>query len=129
MRFQSHLPVFLSSRSSSRPPYYPRESDYPPQHEREVPRVEHHDSKCTNICSRRGKAGSEWRYLCQKELKALLEEAESAASHRADFSFTLKCSSELPPASMKYWTDWFSCVYRPLFLNWTADHLIPEFSK
>ncbi|XP_053178286.1 MARVEL domain-containing protein 3-like [Scomber japonicus] len=41
-------------RSSSRPPYYPRESDYPPQHEREVPRVEHHDSKCTNICSRRG---------------------------------------------------------------------------
>ncbi|CAK6964503.1 MARVEL domain-containing protein 3-like [Scomber scombrus] len=41
-------------RSSSRPPYYPRESDHPPQHEREVPRVEHHDSKCTNICSRRG---------------------------------------------------------------------------
>ncbi|CAK6964505.1 MARVEL domain-containing protein 3-like [Scomber scombrus] len=41
-------------RSSSRPSYYPRESDHLPQHEWEVPRVEQHDSKCTNICSRRG---------------------------------------------------------------------------
>ncbi|KAM8744965.1 MARVEL domain-containing protein 3 isoform 1-T6 [Acanthopagrus schlegelii] len=41
-------------RSSSRPPYYPREADSPPKHVREVPRVEHHESKCTNICSRRG---------------------------------------------------------------------------
>ncbi|XP_073333379.1 MARVEL domain-containing protein 3 [Pagrus major] len=43
-----------SHRSSSRPPYYPREADSPPKHVREVPRVEHHESKCTNICSRRG---------------------------------------------------------------------------
>ncbi|KAK5869490.1 hypothetical protein PBY51_024199 [Eleginops maclovinus] len=43
-------------RSSSRPPYYPREVDSPPKHvrEREVPRVEHHESKCSHICSRRG---------------------------------------------------------------------------
>ncbi|XP_008282288.1 MARVEL domain-containing protein 3 [Stegastes partitus] len=41
-------------RSSSRPPYYPEEADYPPKHVREVPRVEHHESKCTNVCSRRG---------------------------------------------------------------------------
>ncbi|XP_029285124.1 MARVEL domain-containing protein 3 isoform X1 [Cottoperca gobio] len=43
-------------RSSSRPPYYPREADSPPKHvrEREVPRVEHNESKCTHICSRRG---------------------------------------------------------------------------
>ncbi|KAM9357647.1 MARVEL domain-containing protein 3 isoform 1-T2 [Symphorus nematophorus] len=41
-------------RSSSRPPYYPRDADSPPTHVREVPRVEHHESKCTNICSRRG---------------------------------------------------------------------------
>ncbi|XP_042369425.1 MARVEL domain-containing protein 3 [Plectropomus leopardus] len=41
-------------RSSSRPPYYPREADSPPKHAREVPRVEHHESKCTHICSRRG---------------------------------------------------------------------------
>ncbi|XP_034530939.1 MARVEL domain-containing protein 3 [Notolabrus celidotus] len=42
-------------RSSSRPPYYPRENDAPPKHHaRDVPRVEHHDSKCTNVCSRRG---------------------------------------------------------------------------
>ncbi|XP_070765352.1 MARVEL domain-containing protein 3 [Enoplosus armatus] len=40
--------------SSSRPPYYPREADSPPKHVREVPRVEHHESKCTHICSRRG---------------------------------------------------------------------------
>ncbi|XP_031588419.1 MARVEL domain-containing protein 3 [Oreochromis aureus] len=39
-------------RSSSSPPYYPREDDS--HHVREVPRVEHSDSKCTNICSRRG---------------------------------------------------------------------------
>ncbi|XP_018526354.1 MARVEL domain-containing protein 3 [Lates calcarifer] len=41
-------------RSSSQPPYYPREADPAPKRAREVPRVEHHDSKCTNICSRRG---------------------------------------------------------------------------
>lgn len=40
--------------SSSRPSYYPREADPPPRHLRDVPRVEQHDSKCTNICSRRG---------------------------------------------------------------------------
>ncbi|XP_074492399.1 MARVEL domain-containing protein 3 [Sebastes fasciatus] len=40
--------------SSSRPPYYPREADSPPKHVREVPRVEHEGSTCTNICSRRG---------------------------------------------------------------------------
>ncbi|XP_039984913.1 MARVEL domain-containing protein 3 [Xiphias gladius] len=39
---------------SSRPPYYPRDADPPPKHVREVPRVERHDSSCTNICSRRG---------------------------------------------------------------------------
>ncbi|XP_068175370.1 MARVEL domain-containing protein 3 [Antennarius striatus] len=41
-------------RSSSRPPYYPREADPPPKPHRDVPRVEHHQSTCTNICSRRG---------------------------------------------------------------------------
>ncbi|KAK9519733.1 hypothetical protein VZT92_022442 [Zoarces viviparus] len=41
-------------RSSSRPPYYPSEVDSPPRHAREAPRVEHHESKCTHICSRRG---------------------------------------------------------------------------
>ncbi|XP_070816781.1 MARVEL domain-containing protein 3 [Chaetodon trifascialis] len=41
-------------RSSSRPPYYPREADPPPKHVREAPRVEHHESKCTHMCSRRG---------------------------------------------------------------------------
>ncbi|XP_033936399.1 MARVEL domain-containing protein 3 [Pseudochaenichthys georgianus] len=42
--------------SSSRPPYYPRETDPPPNHvrEREAPREEHHESKCSLICSRRG---------------------------------------------------------------------------
>ncbi|XP_034003664.1 MARVEL domain-containing protein 3 [Trematomus bernacchii] len=42
--------------SSSRPPYYPRETDPPPKHvrEREAPREEHHESKCSHICSRRG---------------------------------------------------------------------------
>ncbi|XP_040896142.1 MARVEL domain-containing protein 3 [Toxotes jaculatrix] len=43
-----------SDRSSSQPPYYPREGDHPPKHVREVPRVEHHGSSCTHICSRRG---------------------------------------------------------------------------
>ncbi|XP_029906384.1 MARVEL domain-containing protein 3 [Myripristis murdjan] len=42
-----------SDRPSSRPPYYPRDTP-PPKHVRDVPRVEHHDSKCTHICSRRG---------------------------------------------------------------------------
>ncbi|XP_028299695.1 MARVEL domain-containing protein 3 [Gouania willdenowi] len=44
-------------RSSSRPPYYPREDEAPPKHvreQRDFPRVEHSDSKCTHICSRRG---------------------------------------------------------------------------
>ncbi|KAM6938177.1 MARVEL domain-containing protein 3 isoform 1-T3 [Lycodopsis pacificus] len=41
-------------RSSSRPPYYPSEADSPPRHAREAPQVEHHESKCTHICSRRG---------------------------------------------------------------------------
>ncbi|CAB1430146.1 unnamed protein product [Pleuronectes platessa] len=41
-------------RASSRPPYLPREEDAPPKRVREPPRVERHDSKCTNICSRRG---------------------------------------------------------------------------
>ncbi|XP_035510039.1 MARVEL domain-containing protein 3 [Morone saxatilis] len=41
-------------RSSSRPPYYPREADSPPRHVRETPRVEHQESKCSNVCSRRG---------------------------------------------------------------------------
>ncbi|KAM9364043.1 MARVEL domain-containing protein 3 [Pholidichthys leucotaenia] len=41
-------------RSSSRPPYYSREADPPPKHVREDPEVEHRDSKCTHICSRRG---------------------------------------------------------------------------
>ncbi|AWP10480.1 putative MARVEL domain-containing protein 3-like [Scophthalmus maximus] len=44
-----------SSSPSSRPPYYPREVDSPPQRVRDVPpRAEQHDSKCTHICSRRG---------------------------------------------------------------------------
>ncbi|XP_041646375.1 MARVEL domain-containing protein 3 [Cheilinus undulatus] len=46
-----------ADRTSSRPPYYPRESDSPSKHHRDVrdvPRVEHHESKCTSICSRRG---------------------------------------------------------------------------
>ncbi|XP_030584269.1 MARVEL domain-containing protein 3 [Archocentrus centrarchus] len=38
-----------SDRSSSRPPSYSRES-----HVRQVPRVEHRNSKWTHICSRRG---------------------------------------------------------------------------
>ncbi|KAM3619719.1 uncharacterized protein V6R79_012519 [Siganus canaliculatus] len=42
-------------RSSSRPPYYPRESDPPPRHVREhAPHVEHRGSTCTHICSKRG---------------------------------------------------------------------------
>ncbi|CAN9500762.1 unnamed protein product [Ophioblennius macclurei] len=41
-------------RSSSRPPYYPREANPPPKHHRDAPRVEHQESKCTHMCSRRG---------------------------------------------------------------------------
>ncbi|KAM9849015.1 MARVEL domain-containing protein 3 [Aulostomus maculatus] len=44
-------------RNSSRPPYYPRDPDHhPPKHVREVrtEHREHHDSKCTHMCSRRG---------------------------------------------------------------------------
>lgn len=42
-------------RSSSQPPYYPREAA-PSRNGRDVPRVEHResDSKCTHMCSRRG---------------------------------------------------------------------------
>ncbi|XP_038147492.1 MARVEL domain-containing protein 3 [Cyprinodon tularosa] len=40
--------------TSTRPSYYPREEDPPPKHHRDNPRVEHRDSKCNNICSRRG---------------------------------------------------------------------------
>ncbi|XP_037325306.2 uncharacterized protein si:ch211-191a24.4 isoform X1 [Pungitius pungitius] len=42
------------SRSSSRPPYHPSEARPPPSRAREAPRVEHNESKCTHICSRRG---------------------------------------------------------------------------
>ncbi|XP_039902190.1 MARVEL domain-containing protein 3 [Simochromis diagramma] len=41
-----------SNRSSSSPPYYPREADSHPSHARE--RVNHSDSKWNYICSRRG---------------------------------------------------------------------------
>ncbi|KAM9795774.1 MARVEL domain-containing protein 3 isoform X1 [Syngnathus typhle] len=42
--------------SSSRPPYYDRDPDRRPahSHERDGPRVERNDSKCTHMCSRRG---------------------------------------------------------------------------
>ncbi|KAM4628927.1 MARVEL domain-containing protein 3 isoform 1-T2 [Polymixia lowei] len=43
-----------SDRSSSRPPYYPGDTTPLPKHVRDVPREEHHDSKCTHMCSRRG---------------------------------------------------------------------------
>ncbi|XP_047442549.1 uncharacterized protein si:ch211-191a24.4 [Mugil cephalus] len=43
-----------TDRTSSRPPYYPRESDSSHRHSRDAPRAERHDSKCTHICSRRG---------------------------------------------------------------------------
>uniref|UniRef100_A0A3Q2P0Z7 Si:ch211-191a24.4 n=1 Tax=Fundulus heteroclitus TaxID=8078 RepID=A0A3Q2P0Z7_FUNHE len=42
----------LPDSSSSRPPYQPRHADPPPS--RDTPRVRHEDSKCNNICSRRG---------------------------------------------------------------------------
>ncbi|XP_072295418.1 MARVEL domain-containing protein 3 [Eucyclogobius newberryi] len=43
-------------RSSSQPPYYPREAAHSSNNGRDVPRVEHResDSKCTHMCSRRG---------------------------------------------------------------------------
>ncbi|XP_020793798.1 MARVEL domain-containing protein 3 isoform X2 [Boleophthalmus pectinirostris] len=43
-------------RSSSQPPYYPREDSRSSKNGRDVPRVEHResDSKCTHMCSRRG---------------------------------------------------------------------------
>lgn len=43
-------------RSSSQPPYYPREPAPSSRNGRDVPRVEHResDSKCTHMCSRRG---------------------------------------------------------------------------
>lgn len=43
-------------RSSSQPPYYPREAAHSSRNGRDVPRVEHResDSKCTHMCSRRG---------------------------------------------------------------------------
>ncbi|XP_041862661.1 MARVEL domain-containing protein 3 isoform X2 [Melanotaenia boesemani] len=40
--------------SSSHPPYYPRDADPSSRYARDVPRMEHHDSKCANVCSRRG---------------------------------------------------------------------------
>ncbi|CAM9137188.1 unnamed protein product [Lampetra planeri] len=40
-------------RTSSRPPYYPREDYHHPHNQPDV-RADHHDSKCTNVCSRRG---------------------------------------------------------------------------
>ncbi|XP_026178791.1 MARVEL domain-containing protein 3 [Mastacembelus armatus] len=43
-----------SARSSSQTTYYSREVNSPPRRARDVPRVEHSDSKCTHICSRRG---------------------------------------------------------------------------
>lgn len=63
------LPVFLCSRSSSRPPYYPREAESPHRHVRDVPRVERHDSKCLHICSRRGESGP------QRKTQFLMEAA------------------------------------------------------
>ncbi|XP_035990153.1 MARVEL domain-containing protein 3 [Fundulus heteroclitus] len=42
----------LPDSSSSRPPYKPRHADPPPS--RDTTRVRHEDSKCNNICSRRG---------------------------------------------------------------------------
>lgn len=43
-------------RSSSQPPYYPKEEAHSSRNGRDVPRVEHResDSKCTHMCSRRG---------------------------------------------------------------------------
>ncbi|XP_029989096.1 MARVEL domain-containing protein 3 [Sphaeramia orbicularis] len=41
-------------RSSSRPPYYPREAGPPPRDARDAHPVEHQESKCIHICSRRG---------------------------------------------------------------------------
>lgn len=89
--------MFLCSRSSSRPPYYPREADSPPRHVREVPRVEHHESKCTNICSRRGESQAEWKYLGRIHW------------------FQSHYSSMFTPSLCVDWTDRFSAVYRPLF--------------
>ncbi|XP_077441260.1 MARVEL domain-containing protein 3 [Vanacampus margaritifer] len=45
-----------ADRSSSRAPYYDRDPDHHPKHarDRDVPRVERHDSTCTHMCSRRG---------------------------------------------------------------------------
>ncbi|XP_061538935.1 MARVEL domain-containing protein 3 [Phycodurus eques] len=43
-----------ADRTSSRPPYYDRDPDRHPQRARDVPHVEHNDSKCTHMCSRRG---------------------------------------------------------------------------
>lgn len=85
--------VFLCSRSSSRPPYYPREADSPPKHVREVPRVEHHESKCTNICSRRGKSGTREEESGSNPIKALLIEA---AVSQADSGFSLSTAPSFP---------------------------------
>ncbi|XP_014844770.1 PREDICTED: MARVEL domain-containing protein 3-like [Poecilia mexicana] len=40
--------------SYTAPHYSPPESEPPSRYSRDAPRVEHRDSKCTNICSRRG---------------------------------------------------------------------------
>lgn len=43
-----------ADRSSSRPPYYPREAGPPPRDVHNAHPVEHQESKCAYICSRRG---------------------------------------------------------------------------
>ncbi|XP_061636301.1 MARVEL domain-containing protein 3 [Phyllopteryx taeniolatus] len=43
-----------ADRTSSRPPYYDRDPDHHPKRARDVPHVEHNDSKCTHMCSSRG---------------------------------------------------------------------------
>ncbi|XP_061884482.1 MARVEL domain-containing protein 3 [Entelurus aequoreus] len=43
-----------ADRTSSQDPYYSREADHPPRHTQGVSRGERQDSKCTNMCSRRG---------------------------------------------------------------------------
>ncbi|XP_061680565.1 MARVEL domain-containing protein 3 isoform X1 [Syngnathoides biaculeatus] len=43
-----------ADRTSSRPPFYNRDPDHHHKYPRDVPHVEHNDSKCTHMCSRRG---------------------------------------------------------------------------
>lgn len=97
---------FLCSRSSSRPPYYPREADSPPKHVREVHRVEHHESKCTHVCSRRGEPGSE------RSIWVKSNESSSSRSCCVTGLTLVSVSSQLSPSLCGYWTDRFSAVYR-----------------